>query len=216
MASVEVMTACENVCRDFSTWFPSFAAVSADLGTFLVGVAAVGAFFQFKTWRKQRLLEKREEIGSELLALTMALRDLITGFRLPIGDMSDPAQWEIIRKYKVGQLKQDPDLVFRFARTFQHLELLMPASAGVERELSEKCRELHAIYKECEASFNLFSGSPQLVREVPESYPSRVKDELERLRRYYEIHGSSDDIEDEVRDLESSIKAALSSFLTYK
>ncbi len=216
MASVEVMTACENVCRGFSTWFPGFAASLADVGTFLVGVVAVGAIFQFRTWRTQRLMEKREEVGSELLALTMALRGLITGFRLPIGDMGDPAQWEKIRKYKVGQLKQDPDLVFRFARTFQHLELLMPTSASVERELFEKCRKLHAIYKECEAAFNVFSGSPQLVRDVPESYPSRIKDELKRLSRYYEIQVSSDDIEEEVRDLAASIKAALSSFLTYR
>lgn len=216
MASVEVMTACENVCRDFSTWFPSFAAVLADVGAFLVGIAAVGALFQFNTWRKQRLLEKREEVGAELLTLTMALRDLITDFRLPRGDVNDAEQREKIRKYKVGRLKQDPDLVFRFARTFQHLELLMPGSASVEREIFEKCRELHAIYKECEASLNWFSEYPALATSVPEGFPSHFSDEMKRLRRYYEIQGSSDDIEEEVRGLESSIKSALLSFLTYK
>lgn len=63
---MEPITVCENVCRDF-LWFPTFLSWLADLGTFLVGVAAIGALFAYP-WQKEidRRNSQREELRREL------------------------------------------------------------------------------------------------------------------------------------------------------
>ncbi|WP_374292874.1 hypothetical protein [Paenirhodobacter enshiensis] len=63
----ETITACENVCRDFS-WVAPLLSMLADLGTFLAGVAACIALFWFNKWRLQQLILKQSDRAERLLS----------------------------------------------------------------------------------------------------------------------------------------------------
>ena len=58
MSDPNVMSACENVCRDFSAWFPDLIDTLANLATVF---AAIFAIATFQSWKKQRILEQKQE-----------------------------------------------------------------------------------------------------------------------------------------------------------
>lgn len=67
MASADVMSACENVCRDFSTWFPLFASVAADVATVLGVGAAIIFASTWARWKRQTLAHKGHSIALDCL-----------------------------------------------------------------------------------------------------------------------------------------------------
>jgi len=82
MASVEVMTACENVCRDFG-WLPGVASILGDLGTFLVGVGVLAAFRQLSVWRSQAKALARAESAKQCLIAASEVDDALRFIRNP-------------------------------------------------------------------------------------------------------------------------------------
>ncbi|OOY16850.1 hypothetical protein [Thioclava sp. DLFJ4-1] len=66
---METITACENVCRDFS-WLPATIAFAADIATI---VAVAFAVYQVRAWRTQQLAIKGQEFSSELLTFCHVL-----------------------------------------------------------------------------------------------------------------------------------------------
>jgi len=83
MASVEVMTACENVCRDFVTWLPKVTTILGDLGTFLVGVGVLAAFQQLSVWRSQAKALSRAEVAKSCLVAVYEVDDALRQVRNP-------------------------------------------------------------------------------------------------------------------------------------
>lgn len=66
MTTAEVITACENVCQDFS-WIGPVTDWLADLAV-VIGVLL--GFFQLRTWRQEHLGKRRAEISENLLSTT--------------------------------------------------------------------------------------------------------------------------------------------------
>lgn len=83
MASAEVMTACENICRDFATWLPKVTSVLGDFGTFLVGIGVLAAFQQLSVWRSQAKALSRAEVAKNCLVAVYEVDDALRQIRNP-------------------------------------------------------------------------------------------------------------------------------------
>ncbi|NIZ60968.1 hypothetical protein DL239_08270 [Sedimentitalea sp. CY04] len=114
MASVEVMTVCENVCRDFG-WVGPVASVLGDLGTFVIGISVIAAFRQLSLWRTEARELRRSTVAEELVALAHNADDALRDIRNPmdsipkdkIGDRIYPYQRRYERIAKYNELFKD-------------------------------------------------------------------------------------------------------------
>ena len=79
----EVISACDNICRDFSSWFPATISVLGDLGTFLVGIGAIAAFLQLSVWRSQTKAVARSEVAKNCLVAVYEADEALRIIRNP-------------------------------------------------------------------------------------------------------------------------------------
>ena len=109
----ETITACENICRDFSwlrflqDWSPVFANAAVIFGVFV-------AYNQLTVWRSEHIAKRKAEVAQEVLAATydvirslQSIRALLPVESRSVGDRSDAIWNEKWRRIKVHKEEFD-------------------------------------------------------------------------------------------------------------
>ncbi|AUQ99316.1 hypothetical protein [Phaeobacter inhibens] len=89
MASEDVMTVCDNVCRDFSIWFPSLLSIAGDIAAVAAAGVAVFAAFEWNKWKKQTVSQKGHEIALDALLALRAYEYRLNASRMRPTNTSD-------------------------------------------------------------------------------------------------------------------------------
>ena len=82
MASVEVMTACENVCRDFGSWLPVLTSVLADLATIIAVLIAAYAANEWSRWKRQTIAHRVHDVALDAIEELRAYGNRLNAARM--------------------------------------------------------------------------------------------------------------------------------------
>ena len=194
----EVITACENVCRDFY-WVRPFTEWLSDFAI-IVGLAV--ALYQLGVWRREHVAKRKSETALKLLSVSYAIKRAFAAVRsameqIPsdVGNKTDAiiaAKWDRLVSYssEFDELRE--------------LQVLHDALVG-SRDVQEAVEELFDVRQEIFAALSTLSGWK--IDQYSKSEHVALHQELERS--IYSMGGKYDKLGPRVNAAIDKLRASL-------
>ncbi|MBD3805168.1 MAG: hypothetical protein IE919_18285 [Thioclava sp.] len=168
---METITACENVCRDFS-WFPPVIGVAANLATI---AAVLLAFQQWFSWKSQRISLQKSEVALELVRYCRELQQIsleargktsVTFLRIPgADDYSFGAQSALELRRLRGLIGREKELLALLSEDMKDLIASLECLVSVALQYEEGLRRFGRL-----GGFPLFTRHEAIARQVRECW----------------------------------------------
>lgn len=203
MSSLERMTACENVCREFFLLPP----VTEVLQHLAVIAGVVLAWRQLISWRSQRLAAKRADLGEDLLAAIYELEIKISyicstiGF-IPASDEPDDGTFDFVRRLKeIAELNDE----FINLRRLKFRQRFLFENSDIERNIDEFFEVRTKLIVALKSHIWYLRNRPS---DPPPSY---AQSEKERMAVILEVFDGeqSDKVADSIKSAKTSIERAM-------